>query len=214
MTVYRLTAVATSLIAEQVKSALEAEGSKLSQVLDDTSTTIPEAISGIEVTIDETALAAIIIESISDSLGDIVIDETAIASAIATKFRGSISIVSPVVDNQDIDIVSGDDYNITDTRELSWTNTSGNWCGGDLTSAIVEIFFVLADSTALFKKTGEVVTATGAQKVCVQLTSAETSLFTKAGSSYKYQLRFTKSDRTEMRIAGDVKVTLPYLVTS
>ncbi len=120
----------------------------------------------------------------------------------------NITVTSAVTSDSEIELVQYDDYLSANSRALSWTNTSGDWFAGDITGAAITLTLTENDGTIILSKAGSVVTATGTQEVSVDLTSAETGLFTKPGKQYKYQLLMVKATHRETWITGDVIVTL------
>jgi len=132
----------------------------------------------------------------------------AIKAKTDTVAAGSIFVTSPVAEDQTVSIVQYDDYLTATNRPLSWTNTSGDWFDSDITDAVVTFTAKTKEGVAVLEKAGAVVTATGTQEVTVDLTAANTALFTKAGKQYKYQLLLTKATYREVEVTGDLTVTL------
>jgi len=121
----------------------------------------------------------------------------------------NVTAASAVTTALDIELVQYDDYLDANSKALTWSNTSGDWFAGDLTDASVALTLTAAhDGKVMLTKAGSVVTATGTQEVSVELTAANTALFTKPGKQYKYQLLLTKATYRETEVTGDVKVTL------
>jgi len=120
----------------------------------------------------------------------------------------NITVTAAVKTDGDIELVQYDDYLAANSRALSWTNTSGDWFAGDLTTATVALTIVDNDGVLVLTKAGTVTTATGTQAVAVELTSANTALLTKQGKQYKYQLLLTKTAYRETEVTGDITVTL------
>jgi hypothetical protein len=132
-----------------------------------------------------------------------------IASALAGR---TISVTSPVTENQDIEIVAGDDYVVANGRELTWPNTGGDWCNGDMTDASVVFVAepINGDGDDTVNLDGRVITATGTQEVGVDLASAYSTLFVKDGSLYKYHLVFTDANGyVETRVIGKINAKQP-----
>jgi len=102
---------------------------------------------------------------------------------------GVVTVVSPVRNIDDVEIVQGDDYNNTDGRALDWVNAAGTW--PDLTGAAIK-FTATKDGETPFTKAGTVVTPTGAnQTVRVELTAAETAPLAVGKWNYDVQATLT-----------------------
>lgn len=134
----------------------------------------------------------------------------AVPAATNTVFSGSVTVSSPVAGNLDVYIVQYDDYIASNNKRLTWSNSSGDWGDGDLTSATVKFTVHEHDGTLLQSFTGEVITATGTQVVGVALDRTETALFTQEGNRYKYQLLIDDGSKRETVATGDVIVTLAF----
>jgi hypothetical protein len=182
--------------AAAVKTALEADGSKLDHIWETT-----EDDGGTR-RFSENSL-----ETAPSGTGSTPAALWAYASRTLTG-SGTVTVTSAVSDDNDIEIVQYDDYLTAYSRQLSWTNSGGDWMGGDLTDATVAFTATEKDGTAIITKAGAVVTATGTQAVSVDLTAAETALFTKPGKQYMYQLLITKATYRETEITGDITVTI------
>jgi len=123
---------------------------------------------------------------------------------------GDMTVSAPVTQDLDIVIYQYDDYYDAEGRSLEWTNSDGDWGGGDITGATVSLQINHKHTGAAVKtKVGTVVTATGTQKVRVELGTADTDDFTDCGELYKYQLRITLAGdggHVETVAEGDVTV--------
>ena len=148
------------------------------------------------------------LEHIRNKQTDIEADLVVIKAKTNTIAAGTITVTSPVSSDQTVSIVQYDDYLTATSRPLSWTNTSGDWFDSDITSATVTFTAKTKGGVAVLEKAGAVVTATGTQEVTVDLTSAETALFTLEGKQYEYQLLLTKATYREVEVTGDLSVTL------
>jgi len=132
-------------------------------------------------------------------------------SAIKTKtdalISGAVTVTSPVTAELDVEITQHDDYLLANSRTLPWTNTSGTWFAGNILGATVTFTAKTLDGIAVLSKAGVVLTATGTQAVYVELTAANTALFTKAGRQYRYQLLLAKTGYRETEVTGEIVVT-------
>jgi len=132
-----------------------------------------------------------------------------IATKIGLIVTGPVTAISPVSDDLDISLVQGDDYTVVNGRSLYWTNEAGTWgAGGDISGFDVNLYIANCNNTLLLSKTGVVTTPTTTQRVDVELLSAETTLLTKNGKVYKYQLVISNSGDRETIVTGDITNTL------
>ena len=187
----------------EIRAEMDANSTKLAAINLATTDTIPTAIAGVTATVDETALATAIASELGDVGGASVSD---IVSALVGK---NITVTSPVTADQDVEVYAADDYIDAWDRSLSWSNSGGDWAGGDLTDAVVTMAIVDASGNAVLTKTGSVVTATGTQSVMVELEEADVSLLTQEGKRYKYQLYITKSGYRQTLATGSVTAVQP-----
>ncbi len=132
-----------------------------------------------------------------------------VATAVAAALSGqTVTITSPLASSGAISLQQGDDYDNTEGRALDWINAAGDWGTGDITGATVAFRAVhsLDKTRTAIDIVGSVVTATGTQKVRVELTDEETALF--LGEAWGYQLRLTlASGRIETIADSTVAVT-------
>jgi hypothetical protein len=138
---------------------------------------------------------------------------TAVNAAITAQtavFAGGVVASGEDDDPASLDrtIIQYDDYLSANSRAKTWTNAAGDWFGGDITDATITFTACETDGTEILETAGAVVTPTGTQAVKVELTSAQTALFTKAGKQYKYQLLLEKTDYRTLLISGGITVTL------
>lgn len=116
-----------------------------------------------------------------------------------------ITIQSPLAGDQTLELVQGDDYNLSDGRQIDWTTTNPG--GLDLTSATITVGVKDAAGTA-HSYTGSVVTATGASlKVRWQPTSAQTAALPVGVGSYDVQAELATSERVVTLASGDLIVS-------
>jgi len=170
-------------------------------------------------------LAAVLESLVSDIFGEAVpgsyasgsagyalgVTVPAIAAKVATISTAPVALVSPVTVQNHLSLVQGDDYTIANGRYLSWTS-AGGWCSGDIAGATVSLLIEEKVShTFVLKKSGTVITATGTQKVGIELLAAETALLTNEGFAYyTYQLKIAKAGDIEKTVTGNVSVTRAY----
>ena len=145
------------------------------------------------------------LETLSDEIA--VVDAT--ADAIKTKTdmitSGSITVSALVSDTGDVTIRQYDDYD-ANTTKLEWTNSSGTWAGGDLTSATISLKVQPKAGGTVTTYDGAVDTATGTQQVSIDMTSAETGALSTVGQVYNYHLRAEISGSQETLAFGDWNV--------
>jgi hypothetical protein len=131
----------------------------------------------------------------------------AIVQAIEAKTAGivgaSIQIVSPVVNNQQINIVRGDDYKNADGRALFANTTFGS--APSLAGATIAL--KVNNGLNPFSKTG---VETGTATCYVELTSAETSAFTPKTYPFDLQATLANGDivtltQGQFTVAADVR---------
>lgn len=206
----------TGATAAEVKTAIEANGSKIDHLWETTEDNgdgvrqftvdgLENAPSGTGST--PTQMWAYATRTLTEDAAPTASEIWAATSRTLTG-GGTVNVSSTVTDDNDIDIVQHDDYLTAYDRQLSWTNSGGDWFGEDLTDAAVAFTAMERDGTVIITKAGAVVTATGTQAVSVDLTAANTALFTKPGKRYKYQLLLTKATYRETEVTGDITVTL------
>lgn len=118
---------------------------------------------------------------------------------------GGVSVVSAVAQTNDIELVQGDSYSVSDTRAIEWTDTSSNW--PDLTGASLTLI-LRRDGKSFSKTSGlTVVVPTGSSKKCrLEYTAAESAKVQEG--VYSYSLRaLTQNARTITLAKGTITVS-------
>ena len=126
---------------------------------------------------------------------------------INTLAATTVSVTSPVVDDTTIEVVTGDDYHVDDSRALTFSKVIST---EDITGATVSFRVTDLGGTNKIDASGTVVTATGTQVVRVDLTAAEVATLTAAGEAYTFHLKILHDTRTITVAQGKV-TALPTL---
>lgn len=103
---------------------------------------------------------------------------------------GGVSASSPVATDGEITIYRNDTYDADESRAIEWTNSAGTWGGGDITGATVAFRAYHERTDTTISLSGSVVTATGTQKVRVEMSSTDSAEFDD-GRTWVYQVRLT-----------------------
>lgn len=125
--------------------------------------------------------SAVIWRDSNDGLADV-------EASIGTIGSGDITVITPVVSDDTVELILGDDYLAADGRSLDWTTTGSAW-PSDITGAAV--LMRIGDS---FTKAGTVVTPTGTRHVRVELTRTETATFRARDYTFTVVLTLTSTD--------------------
>ena len=139
-------------------------------------------------------------------------------SAIKTKtdalISGAVTVTSPINAELDIEIVQRDAYSRTDTPALDWSSSDGDWFAGNISGAIVTFTAWGNDKTQILSKACSIVSATGTQLVRLELTGANTVLFTHPGKQYVYDVVIAKSGEERTIVSGGITIIQRPLVTA
>lgn len=113
---------------------------------------------------------------------------TAIKAKTDLLGSADISVSSPVAADGQISFTPWDDLYNAESRSLEWTNEDGDWGGGSLANATIQLQIDDTLSDESFNYDGSVVTSSGTQKVRVELGSTDSRNFA-SGRLYDYHLR-------------------------
>lgn len=124
---------------------------------------------------------------------------------------GSVTYAGPVAENNDVELVRGDDYDHDESRALPWSTTdSSTW--PTLTGASLTFTVKKHDGTTVISKTnGTVVTATGANKAIRQeLAAADTSSLSPGSYVYDVQATLSGTSRKVTLVRGTLRLLEDY----
>lgn len=117
----------------------------------------------------------------------------------------TVTYVSPVVDDDEIEIYQGDDYYEADGRSLKWTEVGTTW--PDITLASV-VFCARSPAGDTFTKAGVMAVGGGGpgQQVYVELSAAETALLADWPAPSQFAVQIVLGGHTITLVSGVIKI--------
>ena len=122
----------------------------------------------------------------ASSLATVQTGVTAIQTSTSTLGTGTVVVIAPITTASIITLFAGDDYSVTDGRQIDWVDPGSDWPA--LTGTIaVKFFRPNFNQTPTLNAAGSIITiGPPLGKVRLQLTAAQTALL--VDSSYNYQV--------------------------
>ena len=142
-------------------------------------------------------------ESVAGAIAD---DPTiaAIGAKCASIGAGTVTTVSAVTDNLDLNLTQYDTYAGGGWAAPSFTNTAGTWANGNLTDWTITLTVRDKLGGLVLQAPGTMDTATGTQVFHVDLPTAETGLLTLGGRQCQYDVLIEKNGVRETILRGYV----------